>query len=450
MSKCDITENDGKKADIKSGDIITSNGGMLGLGHAGIIEVREDCVVVIEVMSTPDGSVHVQERDICDFLEDYENQKREVFISRPKQPEDVTIKGWEAKLERVVNYVKDRICNRYPVWKYALDLLFHLPDVWYCSDIVWEAFKREGITLDIKLALWDASEDKATREFMFARRGDLIRRFGENNSFISAFELPMDWVDPENCMEPEYGSLNQPFKQLTILSSPYHSLPSMLSEQLWQKRLKRINESISFEFNNFNTQVLATTQGKLKSLFCKDPLCGEIEVDVKDVKLSNTEYHGGLWCHLLPEGFIVDGVKEKIEGDVNNLRKKWKCEDGCACTSIKIADFEVKHSRHLHREHVWESGTFNGNCRLTGDLEFKLNIRVYAGICHDPELAQLAEFANELQELLKKLKKIGKVIEGFTDPDEIWKRIGGVSPKALRESSSVEKPRRIKLKPREE
>lgn len=196
--------------------------------------------------------------------------------------------------------------------------------------------------------------------------------------------------------------------------------------------------------------------GGLSDFICKKkPICGSIEVEVKDLKISNTSYHGDLWCHLIPDSLVASGAKSKVEKDIAPLRKKWECDTGCACTQVKIAEFEVKHNQHIHRRKVYSTGELrrltlgtvnipHGNCRVTFDLEFKLEFRVYLGICHDPDFSKVADALTELTELLEKLKKLGDKIKGLTDPDEIWKKIGGVSPKALRESPGVEKPRRIR------
>lgn len=262
MSDCEIIEDDGSPADIKTGDIVTTNGGMLGLGHAGIIEVRGKDIVVIEVMLAPDGSVHVQERDLCDFMDDYEAQNRDVFISRPKKPENVTDAQWPKKLERAVKYVKDKVCTRYPVWKYALDLLFHLPEIWYCSDIVWEAFRREGIELEITLPSWNISDDAETRDFMFLLRGEIFRRFGDRDGerYTRGFELPDRLAEPaaeEAChARPTFENLSD--FQGEILSEPDlcdGSLESLVTEQLWQKEITRLSELIDSEIEQLNQEL---------------------------------------------------------------------------------------------------------------------------------------------------------------------------------------------------
>ena len=188
--------------------------------------------------------------------------------------------------------------------------------------------------------------------------------------------------------------------------------------------------------------------GKLSDFICsKNPFCGSIEVTVKDVKISNSEYHGDIWCHLfITDADITSGAKDKIEKEVDALRKKKLCDKECACTSLLVSEFEVKHTRHVHREHVYDSGFLHGNCRVSFDLEFTLAFKVYIGICHDPDFSKISGSLDEWKKLLEQLKTWGEGIKNLTDPDEIWKKIGGVSPKALRESESMEKPRRIHRK----
>ena len=92
---------------------------------------------------------------------------------------------------------------------------------------------------------------------------------------------------------------------------------------------------------------------KLSDFICTDnPICGEVEVDVKEVKVSNTEYHGDLWCHMfVTDSAVQSGARDKVDNDVDILRKKWKCDEGCACTQLKVAEFEVEHNQRVHRHH---------------------------------------------------------------------------------------------------
>jgi hypothetical protein len=190
----------------------------------------------------------------------------------------------------------------------------------------------------------------------------------------------------------------------------------------------------------------------MSNFFCDPPLCGRVEVEVKDLTLSNVEVHGDLFCHLIPESAFLSGVRERIDGDVESLRRKWECRPECACTSIQIADFEIEHSRHIHREHVYDTGwwglpgqgVLHGNCRLSTDLRFKLAFRIHAGMCHSTDPAAIAATAAELKARLDQLRELGAGLGGALEPDTLWKRIGGASPKALRESPSVEPPRRIR------
>ncbi len=82
---------------------------------------------------------------------------------------------------------------------FALDSLFHLPDVWYCSDLVSEAFLRAGIELEVRTPMWDASDDRETRDHMFFLRGEATRRFGEvdGERYLRGFELPEEFLSGE-------------------------------------------------------------------------------------------------------------------------------------------------------------------------------------------------------------------------------------------------------------
>jgi hypothetical protein len=238
VGDCKIEDDAGNPADIRTGDIVTSNGGMLGLGHAGVIERRGDSYVVVEVMLAADGSVHVQERDLCKFLDDYAAQKREVFISRPRKPAATPDDEWAEKLERVVDYMKQRICTRYPVWDFFLDTLFHMPEVWYCSDLVREAFRREGIELELTVPPWHASDDRETRDFLFARRGEMTRRWGDTKGerFIRGFTLPPAFTEP---LEPKR-------ERPPRLAA---NLDAMVEDQLWTRQLTAMAAYIDREYD---------------------------------------------------------------------------------------------------------------------------------------------------------------------------------------------------------
>jgi hypothetical protein len=244
MSDCQILDDAGNPVELRTGDIVTSNGGMLGLGHAGLVERRGKDVIVIEVMLAPDGSVHVQERDICDFIEDYDNQGRETFLSRVKKPPGETDDAWRRKLERVAAYMKERVCTRYPVWGFGLDVLFHLPDVWYCSDLVREAFRSEGIALEITVPLRDASDDADTRKFLFSLEGEAQRRFGRElgGKFLRGGGFPREFADPE---ARESGGPGR----------SYSGLDDLVAEAAWRRELEAMGAVIDRAFAAFARRV---------------------------------------------------------------------------------------------------------------------------------------------------------------------------------------------------
>jgi hypothetical protein len=192
MPDCDILDENGKPIDLQNGDIMTSDGGLMGLGHAGVVRKRNGKVEVIEVLDTPEGDVHVQVNDLCDFVERYLAQKRNVFVSRPKQPTNVTPKEWEQKLDEAVKDIESKVCNRYPVWAFVLNALWDQPDIWYCSEIIWEAFRKQGIDLSANISFEDSSSDPEARAFLRMLRRELVCRLGAERAeaFISGFTLP--------------------------------------------------------------------------------------------------------------------------------------------------------------------------------------------------------------------------------------------------------------------
>lgn len=192
MPDCEILDENGNPIDIQDGDIMTSDGGLMGLGHAAIARKRNGKLEVIEVLDTSDGDVHVQVNDLCDFVERYLKQKRNVFVSRPKRPANVTAEQWTKKLAEVVRDVESKVCNRYPVWAFVLNALWDQPEVWYCSEIIWQAFRKRGIELSSNISFEDSSSDAEARAFLAKVRRELVCRLGQERTeaFINGFTLP--------------------------------------------------------------------------------------------------------------------------------------------------------------------------------------------------------------------------------------------------------------------
>ncbi len=170
-----------------------------------------------------------------------------------------------------------------------------------------------------------------------------------------------------------------------------------------------------------------------------DPFCGSIEVEVKDLKISNMVVHGPVGCGVIVrEGAVAAGALKKVNEEVDVIRRSKTCEKNCACTSILITEFDIAHSRNVVREPAV------GPCSVSFDLSFKLGIKIYGGICHNPDFTGIEDCLQDWKDLWEKIKAFIEQLKKTFDPDEIWKKIGGTSPKALRESESMEPPRRIR------
>ncbi len=213
MNDCEILDDNGNPVTLKDGDIITSDGGMLGLGHAGIVRVRNGKIEVLELFErqTPEGKVeaHVQINDICDFLDRYQKQKRNIFISRPKKPADTSDQDWADRLDRIVNYIEEHICNHYPVDHYLFNAIWDMPDVWYCSEIIFEAFKREGIDLSANISYSDSSSDKESSQFLKMLEKASVEKFSEKYAqqipFVFTFtdESGLECFDMKSFLESQ-------------------------------------------------------------------------------------------------------------------------------------------------------------------------------------------------------------------------------------------------------
>jgi hypothetical protein len=193
--------------------------------------------------------------------------------------------------------------------------------------------------------------------------------------------------------------------------------------------------------------------------FCATPICGRVDVELKDVDLTNVVMHGSALGAAVPEFLLESGVRDHVESDLAGLRKRWSCTGDCACTMIEVADFEVAHTRNLINELVipaaaasttilgYPVGVSFAGVTFSATLDFKLHFKIWAGLCHSTDAAALVENAKRLQQALDDLRKLGVRLRAGLDPDALWKEIGGASPKALRESPSVEPPVRIRHKP---
>jgi len=176
--------------------------------------------------------------------------------------------------------------------------------------------------------------------------------------------------------------------------------------------------------------------------FCEDPLCYKVTAEAKNVVISNLEVHGDLWCHL----FVLDtdardGARKKANESLQPLNKTKDCQRGCRCIMIEVFSTTLKIREHIHRHHAWDSGFLHGNCRLTFDVEFDIEIHFWLGICIDP--ARIEECAQQIADALNKLKDLGKTLEGLTNLEELAKRIKAVTPRQLREGPNVEPPKKV-------
>jgi hypothetical protein len=176
--------------------------------------------------------------------------------------------------------------------------------------------------------------------------------------------------------------------------------------------------------------------------FCEDPICYKVTAEAKNFQISNLEVHGDIWCHLgVGEGAARDGAKKKADEALKPLNKTKDCKRGCRCIMIEVFSTTLKIREHVHRHHVWDSNWFRGNCRVTFDVEFDVEIHVWLGVCVDP--ARIEECAKQIAEALNKLKELGKTLEGLTDPEELAKRLKAVTPRQLREGPNVEPPKKV-------
>lgn len=123
--------------EIQNGDIITANGGVAG--HAGIIEKTGNGIKVIEAYLDDEGKVEIQRTPLCDFLKRYEEEGREVFISSPEAGEE--------QRDKAVSQVGEKVGHDFTKLEYFLNLLIDQANIYYCSELVDEAYQGQGLNL---------------------------------------------------------------------------------------------------------------------------------------------------------------------------------------------------------------------------------------------------------------------------------------------------------------
>ena len=170
--------------------------------------------------------------------------------------------------------------------------------------------------------------------------------------------------------------------------------------------------------NNILEKAKASTLKKFKSYFdfiCKDPFCYNVSVIPKNVKISNTDFHGDVWCRFVTNEGVRSRAEQEILSRFSSLNKRKGCEIGCACISKEIFSTSLHYNERIHRHKIWTSSWWRlrGNCIVSFDLDFDIEIKIDIGLCvNSDKLGKFIGQATELlDDLVEKLKKeIGKLL----------------------------------------
>lgn len=426
MKSNGIVDENGQPVELKNGDVLTTEGGYFGLGHAAIVKKKDDTIEIIEVLDRPQGDVHVGvHRTLDQFMEQYEQQDRSVFLSRPKKPDNVSDTDWQDKLQKAVKEIESKICTSYPIADFILNVLWNLPDIWYCSELIYEAFKKQSIDLSAAIEMEDSTDNVSDQRFLRAYREAVASRLGDGGArrFLGGFRLP-------------------PSTEARLAT--YTSFEEMVASLQLDNTLHDIEQ-------RFN-EVIKSAEARLSkclAILCTPPLCYELSVQPKNIKLSNITQEAleTLGCALLTDNDIRKATEEKVKKRFEGLSRKQECRKGCACLSVTVLSITIQFSQHI-TEVVQKDlpGPININCKVTFDLSFDIEVKVSLGPCID--LDKLGELPQWLRDCLDDLKSmwndLTKELERLFEPEELAKKGRRITPKQLRENNNVEKPVKIK------
>ena len=167
---------------LGTADILTSDGGGLGLGHAAIVAstVGQE-PLVLEVLDT-DIIPGPMATEVCigkhrsgvQFVDDYSAENRRSFLSRVRKPAGWSDEKWFAALTSAASFVRDLarrgVC--FSPLEFVLNLLVPLPGVWFCSQVVAAAYRQSGIELATAAPL-TRQQDEAMRALLQRAREQL-------------------------------------------------------------------------------------------------------------------------------------------------------------------------------------------------------------------------------------------------------------------------------------
>jgi hypothetical protein len=157
-----IVDQHGRVVVFAEGDILTTDKGLLGFGHAAIIRMASPHEGVYEVLDNPPllyPDVPPDAGDVCvgihrsldNFISDpnYVREGRTISLSTPIKSDGLTDTDWKTKKANVTDAIKTiaEQITCYSKVEFALDILFDLKNVWYCSEIIYRKYWDQGIDL---------------------------------------------------------------------------------------------------------------------------------------------------------------------------------------------------------------------------------------------------------------------------------------------------------------
>jgi hypothetical protein len=444
-----IEDEQGNPVDLQDGDILTTDGGLLGLGHSAVVRRRNDKIEVIEVLDRqPEGDVHVAvHRTLEEFLDDYEKQGRSVFVSRPKKADGVTQEEFRKKVRAAVDGVAAEICDSFPIAGYLLNILWNLPDVWYCSEVIYEAYKKASIDLSTEISVEESSDNARDQLFLQVYREAFEDRLGPEGAaeFLGGFLLPspedFERLDVARVPRRLFGLGGFPASRAARLES-FTSFEEFVGAVRLDNTVLGLESAFAGCLDAANIAL-----GPFDDLLCSPPICYELTATPTNIKVENIKQQalsfGG--CALVTDGDITEGAEAKVKEKFAALKAVQDCGTGCACLSANVFSQTINFSQKGVTETV--TGTLV-NCKVTFDLSFDIEIKARLGACLN--VATLEDLPRRLKDLIKKLRGLwescGRDLERLFDPDEILKKLRRITPRQLRENPNVEPPRKIRRK----
>lgn len=177
-------------------------------------------------------------------------------------------------------------------------------------------------------------------------------------------------------------------------------------------------------------------------MLCDPPVCYEItDIKIKKLNITNIVVHGGIWCHIFGNASLIKNVVILL------AKQKWwkpsqECKGKCKCNNVSVTVNVIADKISVNRYPIWDSSIFppKGNCRISGNASFEVEIKAKLGLCLDQNSKiQISSVLKEIQTM----GKTGLLAKGVSTPETLQKRINLTASSLMRKKQfSVSKKKK--------